>query len=93
MNVGTLTSPSTSKTLTQRFIAAYKTIDKQYDGKATTEQVYAEAIEMLKGERLQRASADESVPLDTVKLDNKVEEPPKVDEPATPVNVKIKDLF
>ncbi|VEN54346.1 unnamed protein product [Callosobruchus maculatus] len=41
---------TTFKTLTQRFIETYKKVEQQYGGNATEEQIYKEAIGILKAE-------------------------------------------
>nr|CAI5823207.1 unnamed protein product [Callosobruchus analis] len=53
---------TTFKTLTQRFIDTYQKVEQQYGGNATEEQIYKEAIGILKTEsesRIQKVTEHE----------------------------------
>lgn len=79
-----------TRSLTQRFIAAYHTIEKQYDGKVDSEQIYKEALEMLHRERQMRVSEEDPVEVEKVKIEKMTESGKELD---SNVNVKITDLF
>lgn len=81
------------KSVTQQFIDIYRQLEKQYDGSASEDKIYSEAIEMLQRERQKRFESAEDG--DTISLSEsfikaKVQsETPK--DP--PVNIKIKDIL
>lgn len=49
------------KTITQSFIDCYKKLEDQYKGSAPQEQIYQEALELLKRERQSRAETTGSL--------------------------------
>lgn len=72
------------KTATQTFIDIHRRLQEQYKGAAPEEQVYQEALELLRKERQQRS--------ETAGLSADFQEASKLKEKAS-VNVDLKDLF
>lgn len=81
------------KSITQQFIDFYRQLEKQYDGTASEDKIYSEAIEMLKRERQKKfESAEEGEAFSLSESFQKAKaeiEPPK--EPV--INIKIKDIL
>lgn len=72
-----------NKSLAQRFIQCYETLDKQYEGAADSEKLYQEALEML-----QRDSSNQSEQYENMSLKSAFKEAQNKD-----MNINVKDIF
>ena len=86
-NVGTTNFlDSKHKTITQRFIQIYKTVEAQYDGTASDSQIYQEAIDLLKRDQESRKAEDE------ISLSSAFKEA-QAQESRDKVKINVSDIF
>lgn len=78
------------QSITQHFIEVYRKLEAQYGGKASEDQIYEEAVDMLKKEKQKRLEgAEEPLSLS----ESFLEAEKKLNVDTAPVNIKISDIL
>lgn len=85
-NIGLVNLSSHQRSLTQRFIDIYRKLEAKYEGTVSSEQLYSEALEMLKHER--QKHGEEPISLTDAFQEAKSE---RKEQPA--ININVTDIL